>query len=138
LPSNEPTGVPCGGCTECCRGNQGLVLHPDRGDDVESYNFRILGHGVDGDPVFALATNERGHCVYLGAGGCTIYERRPYLCRSFDCRKHYLILPREDRDNLVRIGLSSHAVFNAGRSRLKTLNAAERRECLQTRAEYFS
>ena len=136
--SNERTNVPCEGCTECCSSNQGLVLHPDHGDDVESYRFQVLGHRDTGDPVFALATDERGRCVYLGSNGCTIYERRPFLCRSFDCRKHYLILPRQDRDNLVKIGLSSRAVFNAGKSRLGTLNAAERKECLNLREEYFS
>jgi Fe-S-cluster containining protein len=130
--------VPCNGCTECCQSNQGLVLHPDRGDEVESYQFRILGHRVNGDPVFALAADENGRCVYLGSNGCTIYDRRPLLCRSFDCRTHYLMLPRQDRDNLVRIGLSSRAVFNAGRSRVKTLNDAEREECLKVREEYFS
>ncbi len=138
MSSNGHTEVACAGCTECCRSNQALVLHPENGDDVESYQFQVLKDRATGDPVFALATNDSGHCIYLGQTGCTIYERRPYLCRSFDCRKHYLILPRQDRDNLVRIGMSSRAVFNAGRSRLKTLSAAEREECLNLRQEYFS
>jgi Fe-S-cluster containining protein len=114
------------------------VLHPDRGDEVDSYQFRILGHRAGGEPVFGLAADESGRCVYLGSSGCTIYDRRPFLCRSFDCRKHYLILPRQDRDNLVRIGLSSRAVFNAGRSRLKTLTGAEQEECLKVRQEHFA
>lgn len=76
--------------------------------------------------------------MYLGATGCTIYQRRPLLCRSFDCRKHYLILPKQDRDNLVKFGLSSRAVFNAARLRLKTLSDAERQECLEKREEFFS
>ncbi len=135
---NERTDVPCGGCTECCRSNQGLVLHPEQGDEVDSYQFQVLAHRATGEPVFALATSESGQCVYLGSNGCTIYHRRPLLCRSFDCRQHYLILPRQDRDNLVRIGLSSRAVFNAGKSRLKTLSVAERKECLKLREEYFS
>jgi Fe-S-cluster containining protein len=88
--------------------------------------------------VFALASDENGRCVYLGPSGCSIYERRPLLCRNFDCRKHYLILPKQDRDNLVRPGLSSRAVFNAGRSRLKTLSPAERAEMLNKREEFFS
>jgi Fe-S-cluster containining protein len=129
--------VPCGGCTECCRSNQGLILHPDREDVVESYRFQLLGQSAAGEPVYALATDERGHCVYLGSNGCTIYDRRPFLCRSFDCRKHYLMLPRQDRDNLVRIGLSSRAVFKAARSRLKTLSRSEKDECLKVRDEYF-
>jgi hypothetical protein len=130
--------VPCNGCIECCKSNQGLFLHPEQGDDVESYRHRVVRDGATGNPVFLLATEANGQCVYLGAAGCTIYDRRPLLCRSFDCREHYLILPRQDRDNLVKLGLSSRAVFNAGRARLKTLSAAQRKECLAKRAEFFA
>ena len=130
------TEVPCGTCTECCKSGQGLFLHPDQGDEVETYQYQVAADRA-GNPVFLLATTATGACVYLGPSGCTIYERRPLLCRSFDCRKHYLILPRQDRDNLVRIGLSSRAVFNAGRTRLKTLSNAERQACTETREEFF-
>jgi len=136
LPPSEQTGVPCDGCTECCRNNQGLFLHPEQGDDVESYRHHVATDRA-GNPVFLLAT-ANGACVYLGPAGCTIYDRRPLLCRSFDCRKHYLILPRQDRDNLVRLGLSSRAVFNAGRARIGTLSASERQVCIDTREELFS
>lgn len=94
--------------------------------------------GSAGESVFVLETTAAGACVYLGERGCTIYEHRPLLCRTFDCRKHYLILPRQDRDNLVRLKLSSRAVFNAGRARLSTLSADEKRECAETRREFFS
>jgi Fe-S-cluster containining protein len=91
-----------------------------------------------GNPVFLLATETNGQCVYLGGTGCTIYDRRPLLCRSFDCREHYLMLPRQDRDNLVKLGLSSRAVFNAGRARLKSLSPWQRKECLEKREEFFA
>jgi Fe-S-cluster containining protein len=104
---------------------------------VGSYRHHLVKDAATGNPVFLLATEANGQCVYLGVSGCTIYERRPLLCRTFDCRKHYLILPRHDRDNLVRLGLSSRAVFNAGRTRLKSLSSEERRECLQKRQEFF-
>lgn len=129
--------MPCGGCTECCRSNQGLFLHPEQGDDVARYRHRSFTDQATGKPVFVLATEANGQCVYLGASGCTIYDRRPLLCRSFDCRKHYLILPRQDRDNLVRLELSSRAVFNAGRARLKSLSSLERKECVEKREEFF-
>jgi hypothetical protein len=132
------TQVPCHGCTECCKSNQILFLQPEQGDDVESYRFRALTDPATGKTLFALAADEDGSCVYLGAAGCTIYDRRPILCRSFDCRKHYLMLPRQDRDNLVKLGVSSRIVFNAGRSRLKTLSPCEREECLEKRREFFS
>ena len=137
LLTNGQTDVPCNGCTECCRSNQGLFLQPEQGDQVESYRHRVLRDQATGNPVFLLATEANGQCVYLGASGCTIYDRRPLLCRNFDCRKHYLILPRQDRDNLVRVGLSSRAVFNAGRVRLKSLSSDERKECLDKREEFF-
>lgn len=138
MQSTTPTQVSCDGCTECCKSHQILLLHPEQGDDVESYRFQALTDPATGKALFALAADENGRCVYLGATGCTIYERRPVLCRSFDCRKHYLILPRQDRDNLVKLGVSSRAVFNAGRSRLKTLSASEREDCLEKRREFFS
>jgi hypothetical protein len=113
-----------------------LFLHPEQGDDVASYQVRVAADR-EGHAVFLLATTEAGACVYLGETGCTIYERRPLLCRSFDCRKHYLMLPRQDRDNLVRLGLSSRAVFHAGRMRVKTLSEEERAECVDRRKEFF-
>ena len=135
---SEKTDVPCNGCIECCKSGQGLFLHPEQGDVVESYRHQVVTDRATGRPVFLLATEANGHCVYLGPSGCTIYDRRPLLCRSFDCRKHYLMLPRQDRDNLVKLGMSSRAVFNAGRARLKSLNAAERKECLDARDEFFA
>ncbi|HVV45378.1 MAG TPA: YkgJ family cysteine cluster protein [Bryobacteraceae bacterium] len=137
MASGNPTDVPCNGCIECCRSGQGLFLHPEQGDDVDSYRTRGVTDSK-GQSVFVLETTPEGACVYLGERGCTIYNRRPLLCRSFDCRKHYLILPRQDRDNLVRLKLSSRAVFNAGRARVPTLSAEEKQQCLETRREFFS
>ncbi len=118
------------------------MLHPEQGDDVTLYRHRVLLDPATGNTAFVLETTResggREQCVYLGPSGCTIYQRRPLLCRSFDCRKHYLTLPRQDRDNLVKLGLSSRAVFNAGRARLKTLSDSERSQCVALRDEFFS
>lgn len=137
LSPRDRTEVPCNGCTECCRSGQGLFLHPELGDDIASYQTNALSDAT-GNQVYVLSTTSAGACVYLGETGCTIYERRPVLCRTFDCRKHYLMLPRQDRDNLVRLKLSSRAVFNAARARLKTLSDAERKECIDKRDEFFA
>lgn len=131
------TDVPCDGCTACCRSGQALFLHPEQGDDVEAYLHRTGFDPAAGKPVYFLATDENGACVYVGAAGCTIHERRPLLCRSFDCRKHYLMLPKQDRDNLVRIGASSRVVFDAGKARVKTLSVEEKKACREIRKEYF-
>ena len=138
LPATDTTEVFCNTCTACCQSSQLLLLHPEQGDDVQSYRFQVVTDPAAGTTVYALAADEQGRCVYLGESGCTIYDRRPLLCRSFDCRKHYLILPRQDRDNLVKLNLSSRAVFNAGRARVMSLSPGERRECLEKREEFFA
>ena len=40
------------------------------------------------DGVTYLATRDNGDCVYLCSGGCSIYETRPNICRSYDCRDY--------------------------------------------------
>jgi Fe-S-cluster containining protein len=114
-----------------------LVLHPGLGDDIDSYQVRTVADPETVAVVHLLATKEGGECIYLGTSGCTIYERRPVLCRNFDCRKLYLILPKQDRSNLVRLGMSSQAVLNAGKARVQTLSIEERKECREKRDEYF-
>ena len=134
---SDQTEVPCQGCTECCKHNSAVFLHPEQGDDPELYETRQIVEPETGKAAFLLAVNERKECVYLGPAGCTIYDRRPFLCRSFDCRKHYLILTRQDRTNLVNAGLSSQSIFDAAKLRLKTLSPAERNECAKIRKEFF-
>ncbi len=71
--------VPCNGCTACCHGP--IVLHPSLGDDPTRYaTVQDAEWGVK------LAQKPDGSCVYLKDGGCGIHERRPAICRAFDCR----------------------------------------------------
>jgi Fe-S-cluster containining protein len=78
--------VPCDGCTLCCRGDL-IILHPDEGDRLSEYETEIVRNPVTTRYDFALKRHADGACVYLGEGGCTIYGRRPVICRSFDCRR---------------------------------------------------
>jgi hypothetical protein len=41
------TTVPCAGCTACCR-NEVLVLEPENGDDVDSYEHDPVAHPITG------------------------------------------------------------------------------------------
>ena len=72
--------ISCDGCTLCCRGADVQVLLGDGITDLEV----VLHPTVPG--AFSLASKPGGECIYLGEGGCTIYERRPSTCRRFDCR----------------------------------------------------
>jgi len=108
--------VPCGSCTACCRDT--VVLLPNEGDDLSQYEHVELA-GPGPDHAYALRRNEDGACVYLGPKGCTIWDRAPFLCRFFDCRKFFLNRTRQERRDLVRRGLASAEVFKAAGRLLK-------------------
>ena len=73
----------CGKCTTCCRWGSDMAIRPIL-DNTE------LGLECEYDKgQFVLKAKPNGNCVYLGKGGCTIYEDRPKQCRAFDCRVLY-------------------------------------------------
>jgi Fe-S-cluster containining protein len=54
-------------------------------DDARKYEIEIVHRFAH--PVAALKHKPNGECWYLDPGkGCTIWPRRPALCREFDCR----------------------------------------------------
>lgn len=90
--TNEPVTkiLPCNGCVACCQGDA-IFMHPEDGDDetqykTEMYNGRVI-----------LAHKPNRDCIYLDRNkGCTIWERRPSVCRGLDCRV-LLKLPVDQR-----------------------------------------
>jgi Putative zinc- or iron-chelating domain len=68
--------VPCDGCTACCRCYDVPVAPGEAAglDTVERGGELFLRRQPDGS------------CVHLGDGGCSVYGRRPLICRIFDCR----------------------------------------------------
>lgn len=84
-------GPPCREirCTECCRGEL-LVLMPD--EDHTQYETVQVADG------YAIRPKSNLDCWYLDrATGCTIYDRRPLMCREFDCVKAYKARGRIER-----------------------------------------
>lgn len=77
--------VNCNGCTLCCR-RELVILVP--GDDTSRYPEAMI---IDvpspyGQPQTRVIPHRPdGACVYLGMHGCTIYEKRPTMCRVFSC-----------------------------------------------------
>jgi len=73
---------PCEKCQAyCCkqRGHDFAVLLAD--DEVEQYEHA----GLNKDQEWCLPYVD-GKCVYLGDDDrCSIYDRRPQLCRDFNC-----------------------------------------------------
>ena len=81
---DERAVVPCNGCTACCR-NQRIMLDPD--EDITQYHAVPTRRGVDGPTQYMLRHKPNGECFYLGDAGCTIHDRAPRACRTFDCRR---------------------------------------------------
>jgi len=72
--------VLCDGCTLCCQGDA-VFLHPECGDDPRRYRTEPAGERL------MLAHKANGDCIYLQRrSGCTIWDRRPTVCREMDCR----------------------------------------------------
>jgi len=81
--------VPCGSCVLCCKGHI-VVLMPEEGDRPEDYKTQTVWNPQTNRPAFALQQRTSGGaCIYLAEpmGGCMIWDKRPSVCRSFDCRK---------------------------------------------------
>lgn len=91
MPAPQPEEPPrarsvdCGSCTACC--HLGVYLLP--WDDAATYETEADGK--------LLKRRADGACVYLGASGCTIYERRPLACRAFHCGIFAARLKPEER-----------------------------------------
>ena len=77
-----PADVPCGECRLCCSGAYEL-------SEVHPYEKAALGL-----PVETPMLNEPGKpCRFLSESGCSVHEKRPAMCRIFDCRMQALMPP---------------------------------------------
>lgn len=104
--------VPCGSCTLCCE-SELIVLHPDKGDRPQDFETVLINHPLKGGLVFAIKPNDDGstRCRYLGPTGCTVYDKRPVLCREFDCRRlvemesriRQMIGPKADEEGVMKL-----------------------------------
>jgi len=119
--------VPCAGCKACCSGRTALILWPDCGDDPDDYETVSATEGFTGrirkeiKELRRLKWAANGDCIYLGASGCSIWDRRPAACRVYDCRRHYLTLTKKERMKQM-----APEIRRAARKRLSTLTQAER------------
>lgn len=119
----ERAHVPCGGCSACCRAQ---MVFMTEGDDAALYDVGPAINPLTGEEGLALMQKPNGECVYLDQGRCSIYERAPLVCRTFDCRLAFLQLgDRAARRRALHI--SRDAVLQAGHDRLNTLTDTERR-----------
>ena len=103
--------VPCGACSACCRFRVTPVGHEELAR--EHYAAEVVDSGGPLGRVWALKRTADGACVYLEEGRCSIWERAPAVCRTFDCRKEYARRPRPERRRMARSSTHWKAVFAA-------------------------
>lgn len=111
--------VACGTCTACCRREMIALTEHDR---AETFVTQESTHPLTGEPVRMIPHKPDGSCHYLGEAGCTIYDRRPVICRAFSCvglvRRMLVVTTRAERRR-DRLGLFSGPVWDAGMARLR-------------------
>jgi Fe-S-cluster containining protein len=98
----EHDPVPCNGCTACCRNHQAVTWQ--EGDDPTL--FTATGK-VGQEWMAMLPQKGNGDCAYLGEAGCTVYDRRPIVCR-YEClwlqsQKRARPLPPELRPDRCKV-----------------------------------
>jgi Fe-S-cluster containining protein len=107
---------------------EGLLRNPDAllfpaemfDADAEKVpeEFRQAVRQGNGFAIMQLKHKENGDCVFLGEHGCTIYDRRPTVCRKFDCRVLFMNQTREERREWIKTGQMPREVYAAGRKKL--------------------
>jgi Fe-S-cluster containining protein len=121
----------CATCPGHCCKNDLIVLHPELGDLVATYETITVPHPFRPVTVHALDHKPNGDCVYLehdarGVGRCGVYERRPVICRKFDCGRSYASMSRAERRRGVRAGMIGVETLEQGRRVLEARAKAER------------
>lgn len=125
----EDAIVPCGICTACCK-KETVILHPEAGDVVAIYSTAVVKNPLTGMPALALQHKPNGDCIYLTDSGCSIWQNRPHVCRTFDCRMAFLRFSRSTRKRMIKAGVLDQETIAAGKQRLDTLTDQQRAEAL--------
>lgn len=79
--AGQETGipVPCGECHACCtKVNAQLYPNEHKLNFVKRFN--------KSENKYHLKHKPNGECIYLTPVGCSIHDRVPKVCRTFDCR----------------------------------------------------
>jgi Fe-S-cluster containining protein len=72
--------IDCGALLPICRGRCCTLTFTVSKQDIAD------GIRWDATKPYANAKREDGYCTHHESGGCTVYDRRPAVCRTYDCR----------------------------------------------------
>ncbi len=86
ISGNGSANVPCGTCTACCR-THNILIAADETETLAHVASTLqipasrMPHGD-----LLMMHEESGDCPMLVDERCSIYEHRPRMCRTYDCR----------------------------------------------------
>jgi Fe-S-cluster containining protein len=102
LVDDQPAEVPCGECNACCRTFHQIHLRPGEKRARKRLPKEYLSVAPGLPPGYLLlGFTETGACPVLIGGRCTIYEDRPLVCRTYDCRMYAATGVTPDRGEIA-------------------------------------
>jgi uncharacterized protein len=102
LRDDVPADVPCGDCNACCRTFHQLHLRPGEKRARKRLPAEYLSVAPGLPPGYLLlGYTEQGACPVLLDGRCTIYQDRPLVCRTYDCRLYAATGVEPDRAEIA-------------------------------------
>lgn len=102
LDDDVPADVPCGTCNACCRTFHQIHLRPGENRARKRLPKEYLSPAPGLPPGYLLlGYTEHGACPVLVGGRCTVYEDRPLVCRTYDCRMYAATGVEPDRADIA-------------------------------------
>ncbi len=102
LRDDVPADVPCGACNACCRTFHQLHIRPGEKRVRKRLPKEYFSVPRGLPPGYLLLGHvEDGACPVLVEGLCTIYEDRPLVCRTYDCRLYAATGVEPDRAEIA-------------------------------------
>ena len=102
LAEKQPADVPCGTCNACCRTSHFVHVRADERKTLALIPRELLFPAPGLPPgTMVMGYDETGCCPLLVCSRCTIYDRRPIACRTYDCRIYAATGVPADRDDIV-------------------------------------
>jgi Fe-S-cluster containining protein len=102
LNDDVPADVPCGACNACCRTFHQIHIRPGEKRARKRLPAEYLSVARGLPPGYMLLGHtEAGACPVLVDGVCTIYEDRPLVCRTYDCRLYAATGVEPDRAEIA-------------------------------------
>lgn len=125
--------VPCNGCAACC--HLGVAIQTTKGENPRHFASELVPIDMTnqmGAHVWTLKRKPDGSCIYLQPDNkCGIYERRPLICREFDCRIQYLTQSRALRRRNEQDEPRLKPIHKAALERLDTLDTEAVKEAIE-------